>query len=438
MFSVATPRIKTPVSRVGRSRAAGAPNRPIAMRRNGRASASEGRNNQLQNDPKSFNLVDVLGHSPQEHDNLLKNFANEVKKLSPPSISKEDRTQEAVKAIISTLIVAAVGHGAGTQNVVLGGVALGFAEAMAWLKVVHPAAHGAFTEEGAPGIFSDKEKLLQWVEGALDHWVKAWGKRHPSHHQYTESKNDPDRIEPLFEGIKAAPEALRPFLVLLVGANWIVPYQLMAASYGHAVAKTQNGHVPPRMMRQSTGEVLDFILRTPEGNKVLGEVGFTALRRFLLMPLLAAAATGTLRRGGFSNAFTSEVLGYWVSGLLTFYAIATNHCGSNVYEIEGNPATKAEWLAAQALSSVTFRGGGALGWLTFDAAMSMANQTVHHLNPRLTPKQQQEYYELYKAKFEEYGIIFPVNSIWDQIGKMNDMLTGKEKQQKIRFDEKRF
>ncbi len=241
--------------------------------------------------------------------------------------------------------------------------------------------------------------FFDWIE------PESWIYEHNVlHHAFTSEETDPDLIERNVEWVHRMPMAARYVTLGLLALTWRATY------YAPATLKV----LLERERKRPVGTV--ELYRSVIWQSWLPYAGWN----FVGFPMLFSPLGPLAVMSAASNVFMADVL----TNLHTFLIVGPNHAGDDLYRWEDRPASGADNLVRQVVSSVNYHTGGDLRDV---AHMFLNYQIEHHLFPDIPMRQYQRIAPRVKAICEKHGVPYVQESVWKRFRKMADVFVGKTK-----------
>lgn len=308
-------------------------------------------------------------------------------------------------------------------------VALSLGSTARWTIVVHHVMHkGMDKVPGVParytssGFAKGKRRMRDWFD-----WMHpdAWHHEHNVlHHFHTGELADPDLVEENVRVVREAkiPKALKYAVVGFYAATWKFTYyapntfQILKRAHSR-----RNKHAAIEVARGEDSYLAVMDPRTELGREFwktcLLPYGLT---RFALIP----AAFLPLGVWSAFSVWANSVMGELLSNAHTFFIIAPNHAGDDIYRFDAPAQGKADLYLRQVAGSANYTTGGDVsdfihGFLNY--------QIEHHLFPTMPPKKYQEMQPRVKALCEKYGVPYVQGSVFGRAKKLIDIMVGNTK-----------
>ncbi len=292
---------------------------------------------------------------------------------------------------------------AGPNPVSVLGLALG--HSTRWL-LMHHVGHRGY--DRVPGVPAEKTgesfarngrrfaDFFDWIE------PEAWIHEHNVlHHAFTSEDTDPDLIERNVAWVHELPLPLRYAMLGLLAVTWRATYYAPATTK----ARLERDGLPAH----TVAVYREVLLRS-----WLPYAAWT----YGVFPLCFAPLGPLAVTSAWLNSALAEV----VSNVHTFLVVGPNHAGDDLYRWDRRPASPAEHLVRQVVSSVNYHTGGDLN----DYLHLFLNyQIEHHLFPDLPMRQYQRLAPRVKAICEKHGVPYVQQSVWQRFRKMTDIFVGK-------------
>jgi len=288
-------------------------------------------------------------------------------------------------------------------------IALSLGRNTQWLLMHHVGHRGYDRVPGIPKRFTSrvfargKRRMIDWADWMIP---EAWMYEHNVlHHANTGEQKDPDLIERNAEPIRNArvPLIVKYAWLGLFAANWRSYY------YAPNTVRAWVESAP----RKEGAPALDY-------TKTLwlrSYLPYGALQ-FVGLPLLFAPLGPLAVGSALVNSLAAEVL----ANFHTFLVVGPNHTGDDLVRFDERPASSAEAMVRQVVSSVNY----ATGTEAIDYAHLYLNyQIEHHIWPDLPMHRYRELQPKVKALCAKYGIPYIQESVFRRARKMIDVTVGQ-------------
>lgn len=304
-----------------------------------------------------------------------------------------------------------------------------------WTMIAHHTCHGGYNRQddgtgrftsGGFALGSTLQRCRDWFDWMLP---EAWNVEHNNlHHFRLGEPGDPDLVERNLEMLREikVPRPLKYGVVAALSAIWKWYYyapntykqlkiQEMKKGKGDVPTEEQQHAaftLPGLLMgegKQFNTGIFDYVRRV---------MGPYVLLRFIALP----APLLLINRAFFFNAVTSIAIADVVSNMHAFLAIATNHCGDDLYKFEKSVTPKSGSFYMRAItSSVNFRTGGNLndffhGWLNY--------QIEHHVWPQLSMLSYQKAAPQLKEICAKHNVPYVQENVFKRLKKTADIMVG--------------
>lgn len=327
-----------------------------------------------------------------------------------------------------------------------------------WTMVGHHVSHGGYNQQQNGKRFHRSTfgkgflaRCVDWLDWMLP---EAWDVEHNNLHHYKLGENgDPDLVERNLNSLrvnKTMPMFLKYSQVAGLMAIWKWYYyapntlkEMYDAQIKRGKTNAQFANVTqPFDTREGEPNTVQFIFRRLfQGNAkpllaVLPILMPFAIFHFVLVPLPFYLIGGPVMGAiALANMVVAEIF----TNIHSFIAIATNHCGDDLYRFETEVLPKTdEFYLRAVISSVNFRTAhttpdiksegapaGPLGnandfmhgWLNY--------QIEHHMFPDMSMLSYQKAMPRVKDACERYGIPYVQESVWLRLKKTADLMVGK-------------
>lgn len=333
-----------------------------------------------------------------------------------------------------------------------------------WTMVGHHVSHGGYNSQQTGKRFHRKtfakgpiNRVLDWLDWMLP---EAWDVEHNNLHHYKlgETNGDPDLIERNLDIIRTqnVPKWVKYVEVYALMATW--KWYYYAPNTLKEMYAFQAEREASRTIDEGSNEELP-LAKSPFSEAGEGEPGtvlfcvrslfggnsapLLALMKcagpFFLFHFVAVPAPFYLMGGAtmgnivLANMVIAEVL----TNLHSFLAIATNHCGEDVYRFDTDVKPKSDEFYLRAIiGSVNYPTAGLLpkpegkpsgvignvndfahGWLNY--------QIEHHMFPDLSMLSYQKAMPVVKEACERYGIPYVQENVFTRLRKTIDVMVGK-------------
>jgi len=312
----------------------------------------------------------------------------------------------------------------------VGAFFISFANFSRWANFAHPILHGGYDKvENIPSKYTRKgfantklRRFLDWQD-----WIypQAWDFEHNiMHHYHLGESEDPDNIQQNTDKLIAseAPDWMPYLMVVLLMFLWkplyYAPNTMLTLSNQHR--KRQNSDSKDEIIGLSTYKPFTKMGSELWTNYYLPYISF----RFIVLPLLFLPL-------GFQftiYVLIASVIAELMTNLHSFFVIAPNHSGDDVYQFDTPHRTQGEFYLRQIIGSTKYNTGSDIldfsqGWLNY--------QIEHHLFPNLPLLQYQKMQPLVKEVCAKHGLPYNQESIFIRFYKTIQVMTGHTKARRI-------
>ena len=304
-----------------------------------------------------------------------------------------------------------------------------------WAMVTHPVSHRGYNRiAGVPARYTSQgfargwRRFIDWFD-----WIhpEAWHHEHNVfHHYYTSEPEDPDIVEVNVAPIRAwrAPVWVKTLVLLLLAATWKLTYYAPSTFRVWLRVRARKKVEGPRgklrevMPRDPSVEPpygLMFLPTHTEGREFWRRCVLPyGVGRFVLLPLLFLPLGTSASLAVLINLVLAELL----TNAHSFFVIATNHSGDDMYRFDKPMAHRDEFYVRQVISAANFPTGSKVGdflygWLNY--------QIEHHLWPDMTLLQYQKAQPEVKALCERYGVPYVQQPLRKRIYQLWRIYVGK-------------
>lgn len=298
--------------------------------------------------------------------------------------------------------------------------------------VAHHVLHRAMDRiDGVPARYTSKHfgkgarRYLDWID-----WIEpsAWDVEHNVlHHYATGELADPDLVEENLAGVSEA-LPVRALIAAFYATTWKLTYYapstfqiLERVRARRAAGQPQD----PRAAARSNDPYLRaFDLRSARGRKfwrtcVLPYVGV----RFGLPTALAALLGPWSALSTLGNLAGAEI----ICNLHTFFIIASNHAGEDVYRFDTRHRSTGELYLRQVIGSVNFPHGPIRDFLSG----YLNYQIEHHLFPDLPPSSLERLAPKVRALCERHQIPYVQEPVAVRGRKLLAIVLGRAKMKRV-------
>jgi len=327
-----------------------------------------------------------------------------------------------------------------------------------WTMVGHHVSHGGYNSQQNGKRFHRStfakgpvHRVLDWLDWMLP---EAWDVEHNNLHHYKlgETNGDPDLVERNVEIIRQQPTPtfFKYMQVYALMATWKWYYympntlkEMFTFQIERDSARAEPGSEimknPFEAKNGEPGTVLFCMKALFSGNaKPLAAMVKCAapffLFHFVAVPLPFFLIGGqTMGLVVLANMVAAEIF----TNLHSFLAIATNHCGNDVYRFDTEVKPKSDEFYLRAIiGSVNYPTAGILpkpegkpagiignmndfvhGWLNY--------QIEHHMFPDLSMLSYQKAMPIVKEACERYGIPYVQQDMFTRLNKTTSIMVGK-------------
>ncbi len=261
-------------------------------------------------------------------------------------------------------------------------------------------------------------RLVDWLD-----WMtpEAWGYEHNVlHHYRTGELEDPDLLEENIEGIRTAdiPRALKWVVVGFYACTWKLSYYAPNTFLTHLRSENEKRARRGETVREvplSAGYAFDP--RSADGRSFWRSILPYALTRFVAAPLAFLPLGPVAAANVLANSLGAEVL----TNLHTFWIIAPNHSGDDLYRFETKSADKSEFYVRQVIGSANYTSPNALtdflqGFLNY--------QIEHHLWPDLPPRKYRQAAPRVRAICERHGVPYVEETVFQRGRRLLSIMLG--------------
>ncbi len=300
----------------------------------------------------------------------------------------------------------------------LSALALALGRNSRWVLMHHIGHRGYDRVPGVPAKYTSKvfargrRRFLDWAD-----WLtpEAWVYEHNvMHHAHTGERRDPDLIERNTEMLRAwpGPKALRYLGLGVLSLVWRPGF------YGPNALRVWQERGTHKDEDAGTYDWTTIARSMTDGEYLwTGALPYSAIH-FVGLPLLYAP----LGPWAVWSAFWNSVLADVITNIHSLAVVLPNHAGDDLYRYEDRPASKAEAMLRQVVSSANYRtGGDLLGfvqlWLNY--------QIEHHIWPDLPLLRYRKVAPRVKALCARYGVPYVQEGLFARLKKMSDVVVGK-------------
>jgi len=333
-----------------------------------------------------------------------------------------------------------------------------------WTMVGHHVSHGGYNSQQLDGQRFHRStfakgpinRVLDWLDWMLP---EAWDVEHNNLHHYKlgETNGDPDLVERNVEIIRdqPVPKFLKYIQVYLLMATWKWYYyapNTLKEMFAYRAQKEANKTVdegseatpvpasPFDGGREGEPGTVLFCLKLLFTKGNVGPLMALAkcaapffLFHFVAVPapfyLLGGATMGNIV---LANMVAAEI----ITNLHSFVAIATNHCGNDVYRFDTDVKPKSDEFYLRAIiGSVNYptaaqfpkAEGKPAGWIgnVNDFLHGWLNyQIEHHMFPDLSMLSYQKAMPVVKEACERYGVPYVQEDVFTRLRKTQDIMVG--------------
>lgn len=300
-----------------------------------------------------------------------------------------------------------------------------------WAIVMHHVGHRGYDRvSGVPSAYTGRRfaagprRFVDWLDWMLP---EAWRYEHNVlHHVRTGEIEDPDLIEHTTGWLREAPLPLpaKYALVAFFACTWKLSYYAPSTflAWRRAERRRGAGAGPRAAAPEPPGgekNAAPFNPLTEEGRAFWKTCILPyATARFVILPALFSPLGPWAVFSVFANSAAAEVL----TNVHTFFLIAPNHAGDDLYRFHGRAAGHQEFLVRQVLGSVNYATGNDV----IDFFQGFLNyQIEHHLWPDLPARKYQQYQPRVKALCEKHGVPYVQESVLRRAEKLVDIMVGK-------------
>jgi len=329
-----------------------------------------------------------------------------------------------------------------------------------WTMVGHHVSHGGYNAQQNGQRFHRSSFAKGPINRALDwlDWMlpEAWDVEHNNLHHYKlgETMGDPDLVERNVGIIRdqGTPQWFKYIQVYALMATWkwyyyapntlkeMFAFKAERQASGSAKFAAEEKVVQPFDTRaDEPGTVLFCMRRLFAGNPAPLMALVKCVAPFFLFHFVAVPAPFFLFGGAQlgSVVLANMVLAEVLTNVHSFIAIATNHCGEDVYRFDTDVQPKTdEFYLRAVIGSVNYptacdfpkkegKAAGLLGnandfmhgWLNY--------QIEHHMFPDLSMLSYQKAAPIVRAACEKYGVPYVQEDVFRRTWKTTDIMVGK-------------
>jgi fatty acid desaturase len=299
----------------------------------------------------------------------------------------------------------------------LSAIALAIGRNTRWVLMHHIAHRGYDHVPGVPEKYTSKvfargkRRWRDWAD-----WVapEAWVYEHNVlHHSHTGELRDPDLIEHNTELLRELfrPRALRYGGMVFLSLLWRPGF------YGPNALRVWKDRLRDRD-KDGKYDIATILRSIADPDYVKENVVPYAALHFGALPLLFAPLGPWAVFSAFVNSLVADV----VANVQSFLVVLPNHSGPDLYRYDGPPASRAEGMLRQVVSSVNYGTGSDVKsllmlWLNY--------QIEHHIWPDLPMLKYKQIQPRVRALCEKYGVPYVQEGLWARVKKMSDVVVGK-------------
>jgi len=297
-----------------------------------------------------------------------------------------------------------------------------------WTIIAHHSCHGGYDSinkyHNRFSFALKNRRYFDWFDWILP---EAWNYEHNNKHHYNlgEKNEDPDLLEDNMEFIRKSnmPMIFKYLIVFIIALTWRWLYY-PSNSYKEYIIKQyeQQNNIIVKDGKQIC------MIYTPLLNKnywfsftnfITNVIGPYFIYNFILLPLPLLVFSKIY----FYNALLNLILAELLANIHTFFIIATNHSGNDVYRFSTNCdlTNKGEFYIRQILGSVNYNNGNDFidylhGFLNY--------QIEHHVFPDLSMYAYQQIAPDVKKICNKYNIQYIQENVFIRVYKTIQMMVG--------------
>ena len=298
-----------------------------------------------------------------------------------------------------------------------------------WAIMMHHVGHRGYDRvPGVPPAYTGRRfaaggrRFVDWLDWMVP---AAWRYEHNVlHHVRTGEVEDPDLVEQNTAWLRASkmPLLAKYGVVAFFACTWKITYYAPSTflTWRRAEQRRAAGRGPQQPpATEELRYAAAFNPFTEEGRAFWKACVLPyATARFAVVPALFSPLGPWAVFSVAANSAAAEV----IANLHSFFIIAPNHAGDDVYRFEGRAAGKEEFFVRQVVGSVNYATGNDV----IDFLQGFLNyQIEHHLWPDLPARKYQQYQPRVKAICEKHGVPYVQESLFRRARKLVDIMVGK-------------
>ncbi|CAB9511033.1 dependent stearoyl-CoA 9-desaturase [Seminavis robusta] len=331
---------------------------------------------------------------------------------------------------------------------VLPAICLSIGTTTRWTMIAHHTCHGGYDNCEPTGRFNRFKfavgslwrRVLDWMDWMLP---EAWNVEHNNMHHYKLGEaGDPDLVERNLGYLRDlnAPMVVKYMAVYVIMVIW--KWWYYAPNTYKELRVKEVRKVNPELLEKSEGfnpnEPMTITSMVFDNSSLPSWISFSdylarvffpyVIYRFFLLPSPLLVAGMYLNPESpntwFYNGVANMVLADLFANLHSFYIIATNHAGDDLYKFSvGCRPRSGTFYLRQVVSSVNFAAGTDLvdffhGWLNY--------QIEHHLWPDLSMLSYQKAMPQVKEICRRHGVPYIQESVFNRVTKTVNIMVGKD------------